>query len=59
MTTSLKGDLLYSATRDGFTSLAFHYKFDGKDNTITITKINLIYVFRGLHPLLGKFLVII
>ena len=36
---------MYRATRDGFTSLAFHYKFDEIDNTITIIKNDLNYVF--------------
>jgi hypothetical protein len=38
-----KGNLLYRATRDGFTSKAFHSKCDGKGNTITIIKNNLNY----------------
>ncbi len=47
MTKSSKGILLYRATRDGFTSQAFHSKCDGKGNTITIIKNNLDYVFGG------------
>jgi hypothetical protein len=47
MTKSSKGILLYRATRDGFTSKAFHLKCDGKGNTITIIKNNLNYVFGG------------
>ena len=47
MTKSTKGILLYRATRDGFTSEAFHSKCDGKGNTITIIKNNLNYVFGG------------
>jgi hypothetical protein len=47
MTKSSKGNLLYRATRDGFTSQAFHSKCDGKGNTITIIKNNLNYVFGG------------
>ncbi len=47
MTKSSKGILLYRATRDGFTSQAFHSKCDGKKNTITIIKNNLNYVFGG------------
>jgi hypothetical protein len=47
MTKSSKGNLLYRATRDGFTSEAFHSKCDGKGNTITIIKSHLNYVFGG------------
>ena len=47
MTKSSKGILLFRATRDGFTSKAFHLKCDGKGNTITIIKNNLNYVFGG------------
>ncbi len=47
MTKSSKGNLLYRATRDGFTSQAFHSKCDGKGNTITIIKSHLNYVFGG------------
>jgi hypothetical protein len=35
------------ATRDGFTAEAFHLKCDGKENTITIIKNNLNFVFGG------------
>jgi hypothetical protein len=47
MTKSSDGILLYRATRDGFSSQAFHSKCDGKGNTITIIKNNLNYVFGG------------
>ncbi len=47
MTKSSKGNLLYRATRDGFSSQAFHSKCDGKGNTITIIKSHLNYVFGG------------
>jgi hypothetical protein len=47
MTKSSKINLLYRATRDGFTSQSFHSKYDGKGNTITIIKNNLNYVFGG------------
>ncbi len=47
MTKSSKGILLYRATRDGFTSQAFHSKCDGKGNTVTIIKSHLNYVFGG------------
>jgi hypothetical protein len=39
--------LLYRATKDAFTSQAFHSKTDGIRNTITIIKNNLNYVFVG------------
>ena len=44
---SKQGNLLYRATRDGFTAQAFHSRCDGKTNTITIIKNNLNYVFGG------------
>ena len=44
---SSKRKLLYRATRDGFTAKAFHLNCDGKENTITIIKNNLNYVFGG------------
>ena len=47
MTKAPEGNLLYRATRDGFTHEAFHSKCDGKSNTITIIKNNLNYVFGG------------
>ena len=47
MTKSTKGNLLYRAIRDGFTSQAFHSKCNGKRNTITIIKNNLNYMFGG------------
>ena len=47
MTTSTQGNLLYRATRDGFTGQAFHAKCDGKGNTISIIKNNLNNVFGG------------
>ena len=39
--------LLYRATRDGFSSSAFHLKCDGKQNTFVIIKNNFNYVFGG------------
>ena len=47
MTRSSTGRLLYRATRDGFTAEAFHLKCDGKENTLTIIRNNLDYVFGG------------
>ena len=47
MTKATKANLLYRATRDGFTCQAFHSKCDGEGNTITIIKSNLNYVFGG------------
>jgi hypothetical protein len=47
LTKSSNGNLLYRATRDGFTGKAFHSKCDGKGNTITIIKNDLNYVFGG------------
>jgi hypothetical protein len=47
MTKSSKSNLLYRASRDGFTCQAFHSKCDGKLNTLTIIKNNLDYVFGG------------
>jgi hypothetical protein len=47
MTASLKGNLLYRATRDGFTGQAFHTKCDGKANTITIILNKMNYIFGG------------
>ena len=47
MTKSTQGNLLYRATRDGFTGQAFHAKCDGKGNTISIIKNNLNNVFGG------------
>ena len=47
MSKSTKGNLLYRATRDGFTGQAFHAKCDGKGNTISIIKNNLNNVFGG------------
>jgi hypothetical protein len=41
------GNLLYRASRDGFTATSFHEKCDGKANTITIIKNNFNYVFGG------------
>ena len=40
-------DLLYRATRDGFSASAFHSKCDGKENTLTIIKNNSNYIFGG------------
>ena len=47
MTKSAKENLLYRASRDGFSSHVFHAKCDGKGNTITIIKNNLNCVFGG------------
>ena len=47
MTKSIRGSLLYRATRDGFESEVFHEKCDGKSNTISIIWNNLNYVFGG------------
>jgi hypothetical protein len=47
MTKSLNGILLYRATKDGFTSEAFHEKCDGKAKTVTIIMTNEDYVFGG------------
>lgn len=47
MTMSTNGQLIYRATRDGFTREAFHDKCDNKANTISIIKNNLNYVFGG------------
>ncbi len=41
------GNLLYRASRDGFTASEFHTKCDGKANTVTIIKKNSNYVFGG------------
>jgi hypothetical protein len=41
------GNLLYRASRDGFTASAFHSNCDGKANTVTIIKTNSNYVFGG------------
>jgi hypothetical protein len=40
-------NLLYRASRDGFTASAFHSRCDGKANTVTIIKTNSNYVFGG------------
>ena len=45
MTNSKKEVLLYRASRDGFTAMAFHSKCVGKANTVTIIKNTLNYVF--------------
>ncbi len=42
-----KGNLLYKASRDGFTASAFHSRCDEKANTVTIIKTNSNYVFGG------------
>ena len=47
MSKSITGNLLYRATRDGFSAEAFHSKCDGVANTITIIKNNFNYVFGG------------
>ena len=46
--TNLKGfELVYRATRDGFTSEALHKKCDDKQNLVSIIRNNLNYVFGG------------
>ncbi len=47
MTESSDGILLYRASIDGFRASAFHEKCDGKENTVTIIKSNMDYVFGG------------
>ena len=47
ITKSSNGSLIYRASKDGFTSLAFHSKCDYKSNTITIIKNNLDFIFGG------------
>ena len=47
MTKVSRENLLFRATRDGFTAQAFHTRCDGKRNTITIIKNNLNHVFGG------------
>ena len=47
MTQFTSDTLLYRATRDGFNSLAFHSKCDGKSNTVTIVKTDSNCVFGG------------
>ncbi len=42
-----EGNLLYRASRDGFTASAFHSNCDGKSSTVTIIKTNSNYVFGG------------
>jgi hypothetical protein len=44
---SKEGILLYRATRDGFTTKAFHEKCDGKANTLTLIQTDNKYVFGG------------
>ena len=39
--------LLYRASRDGFTVKAFHDRCDGRENTVTIIRNNLNFVFGG------------
>ena len=39
--------LLYRATRDGFTTKSFHDRCDGKENTVTVVRNNLNFVFGG------------
>jgi hypothetical protein len=41
------GNLLYRASRDGFTASAFHSRCDGIADTVTIIKTNSNYVFGG------------
>ena len=43
----LNGFLLYRATRDGFSAKEFHSKCDNRENTVTIIKNNLNFVFGG------------
>ena len=47
MTKATNESLIYRATRDGFSSEAFHLKCDGIPNTVTIIKTNSNYVFGG------------
>ena len=47
MTDVIKTILLYRASRDGFTSAAFHAKYDYKARTITLIKTKDNYVFGG------------
>ena len=47
MTKSSNGELLYRATKDGFTAQAFHSKCDEIPHTITIIKNDLDCVFGG------------
>ncbi len=42
-----EGNLLYRASRDGFTASAFHFNCDGIVNTVTIIKTNSDSVFGG------------
>ena len=42
-----EGNLLYRASRDGFTASAFHSRCDGIADTVTIIKTNSNYVFGG------------
>jgi hypothetical protein len=42
-----EGNLLYRASRDGFTTSAFHSNCDGKANSVTIIKTYSNYVFGG------------
>ena len=47
MTNATNGKLIYRASVDGFESKSFHSKCDGKENTVTIVKTNLNFVFGG------------
>jgi hypothetical protein len=47
ITNSLRGKLLYRATRDGFGAQEFHSRCDGKRNTITIIMNDQNFVFGG------------
>ena len=47
MTSFTDANLLYRATRDGFSAKAFHQKCDNYHNTLTIIKTNGNYVFGG------------
>ena len=47
MTKSSNGNLLYRASRDGFTTKVFHDNCDYRENTVTIIKSNFNHVFGG------------
>ena len=52
MTSFTDANLLYQATRDGFSAKAFHQKCDNYHNTLTIIKSNGNYVFGGFASVL-------
>ena len=52
MTSFTNANLLYRATRDGFSAEAFHQKCDNYHNTLTIIKTNGNYVFGGFASVL-------